>query len=206
MNTNMLSLRDMKREATATALADAAFELARERGMDGFVVEDVVQKAQFSRRTFANHFSCKEEAVATAAVTFENASEAEDLIAGLPADADPVDVLHRLLKLQLIGEHLWKMRELMSLSKRHPTLEPYVLSAFRRLQTAAEETVSEFSRGRYPESYPHMLAGAVYGAILPLLDGSLNVLLPGQSADGQSDAETFDDYLETMFGCLRKGF
>ena len=38
--------------------------LAVERGMDGFIVDDVVQQAGYSRRTFANYFSCKEEAVA----------------------------------------------------------------------------------------------------------------------------------------------
>lgn len=83
---NKLSLRDIKREATANALADAAFALALEKGMDGFVVEDVVQRAGYSRRTFANHYSCKEEAIATAALIFKGADEVADWIAGLNED------------------------------------------------------------------------------------------------------------------------
>src|SRR5690554_2463187 len=59
-----IGLRDQKKLATRKALAEAAFELAVERGADGFVVEDIVTKAGYSRRTFANYFSCKEEAIA----------------------------------------------------------------------------------------------------------------------------------------------
>jgi hypothetical protein len=98
------------------------------------------------------------------------------------------------------------MRELVSLSKRHPALEPYILSVFRRLQTAAQETLSDLYHGRYPEGYSHVLVGAVYGAILPIVDGSLNVLLPGQSPAEMPEATTFDQYLDTTFGYLRNGF
>ncbi|SFJ04029.1 transcriptional regulator, TetR family [Paenibacillus sp. UNC496MF] len=200
------SLRDAKREATAHALADAAFELALERGLDGFVVDDIVRRAGFSRRTFANHFSCKEEAVATAAVSFQGVQEADELLAGVDGNASPVDILYRLMKMRLTAGILWKLRELVSLAKRSPTLEPYILSAFRRLQESAQETLSVYSQGRYPDGYAHLLAGAVYGAFLPLLDGSLNVLLPGQPAGEVPGAVPFDDYLDTMFGYLRSGF
>ncbi|KIL35589.1 TetR family transcriptional regulator [Cohnella kolymensis] len=201
---NKHSLRDIKREATAQALADAAFELALERGLDGFVVEDVVQRAGYSRRTFANHFSCKEEAVVTAAVTFSGIDEAEGLLADMSESTALLDVLQQLMRTQLTADLLWKLRELVSLSKRHPTLEPFILSVFRRLQTAAQETLSDFSQGRYPEGYTHLLVGAVYGAILPVIDGSLNVLLPGETSETPG-ATTFDQYLDTTFGYLRNG-
>lgn len=196
----------MKKEATAHALADAAFELALERGLDGFVVDDIVQRAGYSRRTFANHFSCKEEAVATTVVTFKNVHEVEDLIASMPENTSPLDILYHLMKMQISAQFLWKMRELVSLSKRNPTLEPYILSLFLRLQISVQETLSNLSHGRYPEGYTHLLAGAVYGAVLPLLDGSFNVLLPGQSVAESPGAMTFDQYLDTMFGYLRNGF
>ncbi|MFX3637011.1 MAG: TetR/AcrR family transcriptional regulator [Candidatus Pristimantibacillus sp.] len=201
---NKQSLRDIKREATAIALADAAFALALERGMDGFVVEDVVQRAGYSRRTFANHYSCKEEAIASAAVFFKGADEVKDWIEGLNEDISPLDILYHLLKMQLTTEHFLKLQQLISLSKQYPTLEPYILSGLRRLQKSAQNTLSELSHGRYPEGYTHLLVGAVYGAVLPLLDGNLNVLLPGQSA--AEETITFDHYLDTMFDYLRNGF
>ncbi|MGO4369216.1 TetR/AcrR family transcriptional regulator [Paenibacillus sp. 2TAB19] len=203
---NKQSLRDMKREATANSLADAAFALALEKGLDGFVVEDIVQRAGYSRRTFANYYSCKEEAVASAAVIFHGADEVEDWIGRLDEAMTPLDILYNLMKLQLTTEHLSKLQQLISLSKHNPTLEPYILSALRSLQATAQETISELSRGRYPEGYTHLLVGAVYGAVLPLLDGSMSVLLPGESAEETPHAVTFDHYLDTMFDYLRKGF
>lgn len=200
------SLRNIKRNATANALADAAYALALEQGLDGFVVEDVVQRAGYSRRTFANHYSCKEEAVAASAVIFKGANEVEDWIGTLNEDNSPLDILYHLMKMQLTTEHLCKLRELVTLSKQHPTLEPYILSALRGLQITAQETLSELSYGRYPDGYIHLLTGAVYGAVLPLLDGSLNVPLPGQAKEELSGAVTFDTYLDTMFGYLRNGF
>ncbi|MGO4693028.1 TetR/AcrR family transcriptional regulator [Paenibacillus sp. 2TAB26] len=203
---NKQSLRDIKREATANALADAAFALALERGMDGFVVEDVVQRAGYSRRTFANHYSCKEEAIASAALIFKGADEIGNWIKSLNEDMSPLDILHQLMKLHLTGEHIGKLRQLVSFSRQHPTLEPYILSGLRRLQIMAQETLDEFSHERYPDGYTHLLAGAVYGAMLPILDGSLSVLLPGQSVAENPEAVTFDQYLDTMFGYLRNGF
>ncbi|WP_090983359.1 TetR/AcrR family transcriptional regulator [Paenibacillus sp. CF384] len=203
---NKQSLRDIKREATGIALAEAAFKLALERGMDGFVVDDIVQIANYSRRTFANHFSCKEEAVASAAITFQSSEEADQLIAGMPDDSSPLDLLYRLLQMQLTAELLWKLRELITLSKQSPSLEPYILNALRHLQKSSQEILSDFANGRYPEGYTHLLAGAVYGAFMPLLDGSLNVLLPGQTSEEVPGATTFDQYLNNMFGYLRQGF
>ncbi len=205
---NKPSLRDLKKEATAHALADAAFELAVERGLDGFVVDDVVQRAGYSRRTFANYFSCKEEAVATAVIPYSTNQqhEAERLLDSLPENTPLLDALYQLMKLQFLESLLLKMREVVSLSNTHPTLEPYILSVFRGLQISAMETLNGLSHGRYPNGYTHLLVGAVYGAMLPVIDGTLNVLLPGDAVNPEQDATTFEEYLETTFRYLRNGF
>lgn len=205
---NKPSLRDLKKETTAHALAEAAFELAVERGLDGFVVEDVVQRAGYSRRTFANYFSCKEEAVATAVIPFTSNQqhEAQCVLDTLPENTSLLDALYRLMKLQFVEGLLLRMRVVVSLSNTHPTLEPYILSVFRGLQITATETLNGLSHGRYPNGYPHLLVGAVYGAILPVIDGTLNVLFPGDSGGNTADATTFEEYLETTFRYLRNGF
>ncbi|WP_341278343.1 TetR/AcrR family transcriptional regulator [Paenibacillus sp. FSL H8-0537] len=200
------TLRDRKKEATAAALAEAAFELALEKGLDGFVVDDVVQQAGYSRRTFANYFSCKEEAVAAVAVPITSIEEYEKLLAGLPQTATPVDVLYSLMQMQFTAEFLLKIRKFISLSKQYPTLEPYILGVFRRLQMAAQEALEPFARGRYKDGYTHLLVGAVYGAFVPILDGSLNVQLPGETEAEPTAAIPFDQYLNEMFEYLRKGF
>ncbi|WP_020618005.1 TetR/AcrR family transcriptional regulator [Paenibacillus daejeonensis] len=205
---NTRSLRDIKKEATAHALADAAFELAMDRGMDGFVVDDVVQLAGYSRRTFANHFSCKEEAVATAAILFDRGKEkeAEHILASLDNEMPFLDKLYSLLKLQLTADLFAKMRHVIDLSKHHPSLEPYILNAFRSLQVEAQEQLGAMAQGRYPEGYVQMLTGALYGAIMPVIDGSLNVRLPDSVADEKEDATPFEQYLDTLYGYLRNGF
>lgn len=206
MDSKLINLRDKKKEATAFALAEASFRLALERGMDGFIVEDVVRQAGYSRRTFANYFSCKEEAVAAYFIGSSSNEDAKMEFAGLPPDATPLDALYSLLKMQFTSEFLFKLRQFVSLANQYPTLEPYILNVLRRLQTAAQEVLEQFSQGHYADGYTHLLAGAVYGAFVPILDGRLNVLLPGESQEDRPDAILFDQYLNSMFAYLRNGF
>lgn len=204
-----LNLRDKKKEATAYALATAAFGLALEHGMDGFIVDDVVQKAGYSRRTFANYFSCKEEAVAAyfiGNIAAKEKEEANITLAGQPPDATPLDVLYNLLKLQFTSEFLHKLRQFVSLANQYPSLEPYILNVFRHLQIIAQDTLEQFTRGRYADGYTHLLVGAVYGAFVPIMDGRLNVMLPGEQQSEDSNAMPFDQYLNSMFAYLRNGF
>ncbi|AIQ70188.1 TetR family transcriptional regulator [Paenibacillus graminis] len=201
-----LTLRDKKKEATAFALAEAAFELALKHGMEGFIVDDVVQKAGFSRRTFANYFSCKEEAVAEYFIGNVSKEDKNMLFKDMPPDTTPLDALYNLLKLQFTSEFLHKLRQFVLLANQYPSLEPYILSVFRRLQIAAQQTLEQFSRGRYADGYTHLLAGAVYGAFVPILDGRLNVLLPGEAQEEDSGAMSFDQYLNSMFAYLHNGF
>lgn len=203
---NKLSLRELKKEVTAHTLAETAFQLTLEHGLDGFVIEDVVQRAGYSRRTFANYYSCKEEAVAMGVVPFR-VDEFIDVLNKIPKNTSPLDVMYQFTKMQLTTEYIRKMRQLVALSKEYPTLEPYTLSVIHRLQTAAQELLNDLFHELYPKAYTQLLAGAVYVAIIPLIDGNLNVLLPGQSIDeAPSDATSFEQYLDTVFSYLRNGF
>ncbi|RCX20746.1 TetR family transcriptional regulator [Fontibacillus phaseoli] len=206
MDSKPTKLRNKKKEATAYALSEASFRLALEQGMDGFIVEDVVQQVGCSRRTFANYFSCKEEAVAAYFIGSNSNEDAKMQFAGLPSDATPLDALYGLLKMQFTSEFLHKLRQFVSLANQYPSLEPYFLSVFQRLQIAAQEVLEQFSQGRYDEGYTHLLAGAVYGAFVPILDGRLNVMLPGEDKDDRPGALSFDQYLNSMFTYLRNGF
>ncbi|MBD3921926.1 TetR family transcriptional regulator [Paenibacillus sp. PR3] len=203
---NKLSLRDIKKEATANALAEAAFELALDKGLDGFVVEDIVQRAGYSRRTFANHFSCKEEAVAAAAVIFKDAPDEEELVNELAETASMVDILHQLMRMQFTVEQIKTMRKLVKLSVQFPTLEPYILTIFHQFQRKAQHILSRCSRGRHSEMYTHLLAGAMYGAALPLLNSDLPILFQGEPDVDMPGAMTFEQYLDEMFKHLSNGF
>lgn len=197
----MHNLRIVKKEATIKALADAAFELTLERGLEGFVVEDLVQKAGYSRRTFANHFSCKEEAVVAGAFMINDTIEVENLLANLSEEISLVDVLFQLIKMQITLELFRKMNKIVNLGQEYPSLKPYFLDKLSDMQTEANHVLMQISNGKFDDLYIHLLVGAVYGAILPVVNGSLN-LLPEHTLSDHS----FHQYLDEIYEYLKKGF
>lgn len=198
-------LREAKREATAHALARAAFDLARERGLDGFTLDDVVDRAGYSRRTFANHYAGKEEAIV--AVATEQVRHALDSVPD--EDLPLIDWLQAVAGQQLTGG-LQVLRELRVLAEAYPSLQPHVLQVQRDIREVAREAIIARVHGRAGRIYAHLLVGAVYGALTCVLDGHLPVRLDGQddlsdSAVGQTRL-TVDEFLTTTFAYLRTGF
>jgi AcrR family transcriptional regulator len=197
-------LREIKKAATRDALARAAFDLALECGLDGFVVDDVVSRAGYSRRTFANHYSCKEQAVVS--VLFGGVVAATSGITESPKEMPPLDALEAVMRTQLSAERFAKLRSLVALSRRYPVLNPYLLAALGQIQDSARAALSQLANARYPDNYVPILLGAAYGSLSPLFDGDLDVLLPGQYSAGAAGAMDFDEFLDTVFGYLRNGF
>ncbi|WP_370200972.1 TetR/AcrR family transcriptional regulator [Aeromicrobium sp.] len=195
-------LRDLKREATGQTLAVAAFELTRERGLFGFVTADVVDRAGYSRRTFANHFSCKEEAVAS--VAFGRVDDVSEILTSLPADLPLLDALLAVMREQFTEDTLLTMRELMTMARQYPTLEPYVLGVQQRMRHTAQELLGSVAGDRYPSIYVPLLFGAVYGAVMAALEGTLDVHLSGES-DLSSAAMDYSSFLDLTFDYLRNG-
>jgi AcrR family transcriptional regulator len=195
-------LRDLKREATGQALAQAAFELTRERGLFGFITADVAERAGYSRRTFANHFSCKEEAVAS--VAFGGVEDASAILVGLPADLPLLDALLAVMKDQFTEGTLVRMRELMAMARQYPTLEPYVLGVQQRMRHVAQELLGSVAGDRYPAIYVPLLFGAVYGAVMAALEGTLDVHLDGESDFGPASMD-YSSFLDITFDYLRHG-
>ncbi len=200
-------LRETKRRATAHALARAAFDLAVERGVDGFTIDDVASRAGYSRRTFANHFACKEEAVTALAL-----ERVRDGLATLPPvaeDAPLIDWLQALALHQLSGGMLPLLRQLGALADAHPGLEPYLAEVQRQIRWAAQAAVAERAGATTPPWYSHILVGAAYGAVMSVLDGHIPLRLPDDPVDatGASEAAvTVPDFLATVFTHLRSGF
>jgi AcrR family transcriptional regulator len=197
-------LREIKKEATAHALAQSAFELALERGLDGFVIDDVARRAGYSRRTFANYFSCKEEAVVS--VLHVGDSNVPVFIADFAEDASLLDVLEALIRRQMSAGMLETVHRLVELCQESPALEPYILAAVRQIRQTTVAALVEFAQGRYSDRYIHMLFAMAYGSLSLLFDGDLDVLPPGQNDGGGQDAVTFEEFIDSTFAYLRNGF
>lgn len=194
-------LRDKKKLATRQAMAEAAFDLAVERGVDGFLVEDIVSRAGYSRRTFANYFTCKEEAIANS-LTMNDYLLGGDPFSFSSKDHTPLGTIEVFIRRSFTINKLKRLKELISLSRQHPTLRLYVTGALKEVQDFAGRGISAEYGSDYPEEYYHILIGAVFGAILPVLDESIDVHLPENDEAGNE----FNQYMDTVFAHLRKGF
>ncbi|OBK73912.1 TetR/AcrR family transcriptional regulator [Mycobacterium sp. 1164985.4] len=120
---------DPRAERVRALLRDAAFALAHERAVDGLTVGDVVARAGVSRQVFYQHFTDRDDAVATA-VTVAFAAATAD-IGG--------DARARILRLfDFVAEHRAVYRHVVS-----STVAQRVVAAFRaELTPACEEMAS----------------------------------------------------------------
>ena len=198
------TLRDKKKLATRQAMAEAAFNLAAERGVDGFVVEDIVTKAGYSRRTFANYFTCKEEAIANS-LTMNDYLEGADPFSFSSKDHTPLGTIEIFIRRSFTINKLKRLKGLISLSRNHPTLRLYVTGVLMEMQDFAGRNISAEYGNEYPQEYYRILIGAVFGAILPVLDESFDVHLPDDHEDDEAETP-FNQYMDTVFAQLRKGF
>lgn len=190
MRVSTPGLREAKRQATSRALAWAAFELARERGLDEVTIDDIADAAGYSRRTFANHFSCKEQAVA--AVALDQVRRGLETLPPLPDDLPLLDWLAALARHQVSEGLLTRFRELTALSVQAPTLEPYLADVQRQIRLLGQAAIAARAGSDASPLHVRILAGAVYGAITSVLDGPVPVPLP--------------EFLDTVFTHLRTGF
>ncbi len=117
---------DPRAERVRALLRDAAFALAHERAVDGLTVGDVVARAGVSRQVFYQHFTDRDDAVATAVTVAFSAATAD--IAG--------DARARILRLfDFVAEHRAVYRHVVS-----STVAQRVVAAFRaELTPACEE-------------------------------------------------------------------
>ncbi|WP_235503746.1 TetR/AcrR family transcriptional regulator [Curtobacterium sp. S6] len=127
------SLRERKRLETRKAIHEACLDLAEERGVSGFTVEEAAERAEISRRTFFNYFASKEDAI------FD--FDPEDLpdayrqryVDGVYASPESSVVLEMVRmyadveQSRLVGYQPSRMRRVRDLLKDNPKLIDYVI-------------------------------------------------------------------------------
>lgn len=122
----MTGLRDAKRAAVARRLARIAFEQVRDRGLGEVTVEEIVARAEVSRRTFSNYYTCKEAAVAAVVVHGVEAALADW---EPPTGLDVLGLVRHLVGHQLRSGALRKLTEVAVLAASYPQLVPFVRDA-----------------------------------------------------------------------------
>jgi AcrR family transcriptional regulator len=187
-------IREAKKHETRRALGFAACALASERGLHGFVVEDVTDRVGVSRRTFFNYFNRKEEAVvAVGGFVFD------DGLAELrrrPADEPLFDSLHAVAELVASPENLGMITASFGMTSRYPELMPYELAVRERMVNAAHEAVADRLPPEQSSSfYPFALVHAVFA-----------VLAAALGCAGENHEADVHDLIDEAFGYLRTGF
>jgi AcrR family transcriptional regulator len=143
---------DPRAERVRTRLREAAFALAHERPVDQLTVGDIVARAEASRQVFYQHFSDRDDAVATAfAVSFAAAA----------ADIEG-DAAARILRLfDFAAEHRAMYRNIVP-----SAVTQRVVNAFRaELAPACQEIAMQAMpvvspiAGLTPESVTRFLVG-----------------------------------------------
>jgi AcrR family transcriptional regulator len=157
-----LPLRERKKLHTRRTIADAAFALAREHGLDGLLVEEIAERAFVSPRTLSNYFPSKEAAVVASGE--DDLAALADALLDRPADEPPLVSLRTLIT---AGVRAWTPAQVEALRTKerlideHPALLPFRMAQYDAFEDAVRAAVAE-RMGVDPETAPspRLIAGA----------------------------------------------
>ncbi|SFR98467.1 transcriptional regulator, TetR family [Agrococcus baldri] len=160
-------LRERKKQLTRRTIADAAFTLTSENGLDSVTIDQIAERAFVSPRTVSNYFTSKEAAIIAA----HNNAPIE-MLAGLDersTDEPPLKSLRAVLTTAIRGwtkEQMAALKAKDELVERFPTLMPHRMAQFEELEEAIREAIAERS-GVDPDTdpFPRLIAGAATTAV-----------------------------------------
>jgi AcrR family transcriptional regulator len=159
MHERETSLRERKKLQTRNAIQAAALELFEERGYHATTIDDIVQRADYSRRTFFRHFDNKDEVV-FADIPERLAALRSELAARQPSRDPLADVRAVLTQAAVSYAHDHANRPYTDAWKREPAL----WSRFVRFVVDWEEALEEFFASELRD-HPD---GAVLGPVVAI--------------------------------------
>jgi AcrR family transcriptional regulator len=174
-------LRERKKTETRRLIAEAALELATERGPDDITVEDIAAAADVAPRTVFNHFGTKDEAIL--GISEDRRLAMVAALAARPADEAPLDALASVL-LELMTSsndtgRFWMARA--RLVHQHPHLRAAQLRSQEALEhdlatVIADRTGLDVDRDPYPRLVATLTLAAVRLALARAGDRGARVL------------------------------
>jgi AcrR family transcriptional regulator len=186
----MARLREEKRAQMKRLLVETSFAMAVERGMDGFIIDDVTTAVGCSRRTFANYFSCKEEAVAEVAVLAAN-----DGLGSLrfePTAKTLLDSLEGAVRLQLNDSTALKLTQLIVLAQSHRALEPHILATGGKIMRLMLDAVAREWDDAPASLDTVLLVAACYALFGALTSGEITLDRPAGDSTGTGRLKSGD--------------
>src|SRR6478752_2132219 len=164
--TNPGGLRERKKQLTRESIAEAALQLAVEKGLEHVTIEEIARVAFVSPRTVSNYFSCKEAAVVAPGAD-EVLTIAEALAHG-PATESPMESLRALLVEYADSRTPDQLRvsaQTMELAQEYPSLRPFQTAQYERLEESLRDAVAlRTGTDVDADIYPWLVAGAAVSA------------------------------------------
>lgn len=188
-------LRERKKRATMHDLAVASYELVRERGLDAVTVDDVVERAGYSRRTFANHYTCKQEAVVDGFTLRMRLLTSGSEEPGPPLHGSlgsMIDTMQAQVTAVFTGPALDHVQDFAAVLRADRSLAPYLAQAFERDFDAALTPAMTRELGVETAT---LLLGTIAGQMLALM----------RLATG-TDPDRMAGLVEQAFDHVRHGF
>ncbi len=170
-------LRERKRAQTRAQLARDAFTFARERGVDGFTIDEVAEATGVARRTFFNHFSSKEEAISHVVAMAVHESLAELVHPGATPGVDDCAVIEafgrsdlletigRVTRALLSPDVVTTFRQFADLAGSHPSVLPHVRQVEAQARERAAELLANPSFGALDPFVARLVPGVVISAL-----------------------------------------
>lgn len=205
-------LRERKKQRTRDALLRSALELFAERGYEETTVDDIVEAADVSQRTFFRYFASKEDAAFFVARLAESHFVAA--VRRRPPDEAPLDALRRALveSWDTIGEAIEQLIPLELHMRFYRVIEstPALLAAHLRRATELEEEVARVVADREgldvdTDPRPRVVVAA-FGAVMRVAERIWSAREDAGLAALRDLATTYLDQMETaLTGHWRSG-
>lgn len=177
MAEQVLGRRERKKQATRTALSEAALRLCGENGIENVTVERIADEADVSLRTFFNYFSSKEEAVVAGDMVTAEAFVAA--FRACPAEETLVEALRHAVHSVLDEEQFRQRTERFHVLRQTRSLLPFQLAAFAEQEKALASAVSERTGvGGAADLYPALVAAGAMAMLRVAMQRWLTELAP----------------------------
>ncbi|WP_020499692.1 TetR/AcrR family transcriptional regulator [Sciscionella marina] len=152
-------LRERKKQATRTTIAEHAWRLALEHGMDGITVDGIARAAGVSPRTFFNYFATKEAAIV--ALVQVSTRQAVEQLRERPAHESLEQAFDAVLEGTAGEASMLGVAEMLG---ANPGLLPHLHAALEQPGLLMREVIAERTGTKPDELYPAVAAAALAAA------------------------------------------
>jgi AcrR family transcriptional regulator len=158
LKSSLPTLQARKQQLVRDAIWDAAVDLFISKGFDETTVDNIVEAAGISRRSFFRYFSSKNDLMAHAVVNY--GTSLNETIRACPRDHSLPEVFRETVrKVASQTTPSLRTRKIMEIAAKYPAAREAQLSRLAEVQDQVAEVYAErCTRSRPDDPTPHLLA------------------------------------------------